>query len=440
MSDTPALLAQLKDQRAATSHRIGERKREGLSAQDLIEQCKVLTERIEALERHSSGNGARPDVSSLTCSVATTPGRLAALRSEWQALADVCPAANPFTTWEWADGWYGAYRHLGQQMCLQVRDGSGRLLGVAPLFLAERSDGRIKPGQFCFAGTFGRLWAYYPEVLTQPGHETDVTDTMLRYLHRQCEPWQALRLIRACADSPTVARLAGQAVRYGCRAYFQPELTSCVGDLPDDPEAVVATLPSRKFRHNYRAAERHFASRFPRAEFRMVSDHDDLDRTLREVSDYSHRRWNGHSRGSNFSDATFTSALATVMHNYLNSGLLRLLVLENDGELVAAVVNILHRGCLYIIQPAANPAYLEYGPNHLVQIEAIRRAVAEGGRHCDFMASQPYKTRYLSGQRHLVDVSIVPDSPAATWDVARQLTARALTLSVKKLLRPPDEA
>lgn len=440
MSDIPALLAQLKDQRAATSRRIGERKRQGASAQDLIEQCKALTERIGALEQQPGNTSAPGKPGSVTCTVAATPGHLAALQSEWMVLAEACPASNPFTTWEWADGWYGAYRHAGEQVCLQVRDRNERLLGVAPLFLAGQSDGRIKPGQLCFAGTFGRFWAYYPEILARPGHENEVIEAMLESLHSQCRPWHALRLIRACADGPTLSRLAGQAVGHGCRIYWQPELSSCVGDLPDDPEAVVPGLPSRKFRHNYRAAERHFAADLPRAQFRMITSHDDLDGALREISDYSHRRWNGHSRGSNFSDTTFTSALARVMHNYLDSGALRLLVLKNEGEFVAAVINVLHHGCLYIIQPAANRAYLEYGPSHLVQIEGIKRAVAEGARRCDFMASQPYKTRYLSELRQLVDVSIVADSPAATWDVARQLTARALTLSVKRLLRPPDEA
>lgn len=438
LPDQPPSLADLRDQRDAINHQIGALKRQGAAVDELVAQSKALTEQIKALEQQAAAPAeprpaARPR--EYRCEVADTARAVTALRGEWQALAEASPDTHPFALWEWIEAWYQAYEALGDVVCLTVRRDDGQLVGVAPFFMPRGAPAGLRPGEIGFAGTYGRVWACHPRPLAWPGEEAAVAKALLARLQRLELPWQAVKLLRTDAESRILGEILGRAPTCGFRVYARPGLPSCFGPLPDDPEDVVAALPSSHLRARHRREAKRFAEIFPQARFRLVETREELAPLMARMAELSIEQWKDRARGSSFTEQAFGECLAAGFAQLLDSGYLRLLVLEVDGELAGAMAAILYRGQLHTVQPVTHPRYSEYGASHLVQVELMKRAVAEGARSCDMMVYYPYKAQYVSDIEQLIDVTVLPESARGTWELARELLERSARLVAKQVLR-----
>src|SRR5262249_45065033 len=91
-------------------------------------------------ESHAD-HGARGEPLAVQC--LTRLDELRGLRKEWDDLVRETESASIFQTWEWVTTWY---EHLGSNrdiLLLTVRDGQGRLVGLAPFSLSRRRGGRV---------------------------------------------------------------------------------------------------------------------------------------------------------------------------------------------------------------------------------------------------------------------------------------------------------
>jgi CelD/BcsL family acetyltransferase involved in cellulose biosynthesis len=73
----------------------------------------------------------------------SSPGSLAALQPEWRALSAAHGGGIPFSTWDWYVTWWDSFAASNllvsdSPRLLAFRNGSGRLVGVAPLMLTRR--------------------------------------------------------------------------------------------------------------------------------------------------------------------------------------------------------------------------------------------------------------------------------------------------------------
>jgi len=63
------------------------------------------------------------------------------LKSEWNDVLGRAPINNIFYTWEWHSTWWDAYQP-GELLVLACRQ-DGKLVGIAPLFIADEEQGKV---------------------------------------------------------------------------------------------------------------------------------------------------------------------------------------------------------------------------------------------------------------------------------------------------------
>lgn len=435
MGDDLKLVDELKRQRMALGHEIGERRKASLGADDLIEASRLLSEQIKAAQQALKVVAQPPRPARLRCELAPTAESVTSLREEWRELERMGGATHPYVTWEWVEAWYRAYEGQGEVLCVQVREPDGSLLGVAPLFAPRHGDGNIHERELCFASTYGRMWGCYPEFLSRPGRERETTAAVLSFLHRLDRHWSALRLVRVDPGSPTLSHVAAQASVHGFRVYIKPGSRMCVGELPKEPAQVVPALRSARLRQQYRHEARRFASDYPGARYRVVDEEEDLAGVLETMRRLNLQQWESKSRSSNLSDPGFYSFMQASLPNLLAAGQLRLGVLEIGDRVIAAQIALLHRGCLHMVQPASDVAFASYSLTHLMQVHTLEDAVAAGADYCDFSTYYPYKTQYVGDIRQTLEVMVLPESAAGTLGLARNLAKQSVRLTARGLLR-----
>ena len=419
--------AELLTARNAISAEIGARQCRGEPIEDLLRQAQELKARLKFLagqQRESAG-------ADLTCGVASSADDICALRDEWRALAHACPAGHLFSTWEWAEAWYAVHAACGEIHCVVVRQ-SGRLVGLAPLFVPAAGDGNLAGRQAGFLGTWGPSWGHYPEFLVAPGHEADVIDAVLAHLAQAGRNWRGIKLMRMKPSSPTLPRLVQQAPRHGLRFYLRPGLTTALADLPADPEEVLEGY-ARKHRNDTRRALKHLAAEHPGAAFRVVSDGHEALRLLEAVKQLNIARRQSKEADSHFSRPDYCECFDRSGRNFLEAGWVRGAALCDGGEIVSATYGVIHGDCLYIINSGFRPEYARYNPSYLALLNLSQQAVREGVRHMDMLTWYPYKTVVCPIREQLVDVMLFADHYRGVATVAGELMQRSARLAVKRL-------
>ena len=110
----------------------------------------------------------------------TDDSGLARLAPEWQALADACPTATVFQTWEWNVVWWRHFGRVpGRRLCvLAWRDNpDGPLVGLAPLMTGWWYATPLRRLTFLGVGA-----SDYHDLLALPGREDAVADAFYEAL------------------------------------------------------------------------------------------------------------------------------------------------------------------------------------------------------------------------------------------------------------------
>src|SRR5262245_7656565 len=68
---------------------------------------------------------------------------LRGLRGAWDKLLHEAESTSVFQTWEWVTTWYEHFGSDQDMFVLTVRDGQGRLVGLAPFSLSRRGGVRV---------------------------------------------------------------------------------------------------------------------------------------------------------------------------------------------------------------------------------------------------------------------------------------------------------
>ncbi|MHB8995583.1 MAG: GNAT family N-acetyltransferase [Armatimonadota bacterium] len=422
-------LEQLRDERRAVSAEIGRRKAQGEPADELIKRSQALSEQIKSLE-------SRPAPAAATLQVTATtlqePEALADLREEWQGLCDGVQPLSLFSTWEWLSPWYEAFADRGQMRCVVVREGQ-RLIAAAPLFLPDRSDSQLRAGELGWASTFGRAWGFYLEPLLAPGAEEPALRALFDEILAAPRAWHSLRLTRMWPQGQALPWLLGELPRNGLRAYVRPGVSCVRSSLPAKPEQLVDSLAAKGLRQTIRQAGRLAERNF--TEVSYAAGADDLDEQLRQMAQLSTARKRTQEGSSNFDDPRFRACFGAACRNFQERGWLQWHTLGFDGHVAGMIASVLHQRTLYVLQPAVDPALMEYSPGHLLFVHAMEQAIKAGAQSVDLLTECPYKRNYFSERQQIIELTLVADSVRGAWPVARDVLPGAGRNQLKRWLR-----
>jgi len=129
--------------------------------------------------------------------VFTTEAEFCTLQPAWDELFESNPSNSPYHTWQWNFTWW---RHFGRPRALRLlaAEERGRLIGLAPLYLAERFRGLpIRNLSF-----IARKRADYQDFLVRPGAEETFFRQVLTHLRDEVRDWSFIELRDLPESSP----------------------------------------------------------------------------------------------------------------------------------------------------------------------------------------------------------------------------------------------
>ncbi len=158
---------------------------------------------------HSSGDaapGAQESIpiQDLAATLLTHERDFAALRTEWNLLAEMHPTPSAFLRYEWADAAW-QWQHMNATLALlAVRLDNGDLAGLAPLVQTRDREAGVPFRRLELLSVPDNQFA---DILFAPGHLTAVARTIACWLKENPHRWDQLTLRLLHNESPTARAL-----------------------------------------------------------------------------------------------------------------------------------------------------------------------------------------------------------------------------------------
>lgn len=334
----------------------------------------------------------------MTVDVLQSVEAIASIAQQWNRLAWACPMRS----YDWLEAWWRHYQPGGRPMVLAVRDGRGRLAGLAP-WRVEVSPHR---GRVIRWLGDGRACSDHLSLLVDRQEETAaVAERLVAFLLESASDWDLLRLDDCDAGDPCLSALVDQLACRGMKAAERNAGACWAIDLPADWESFLA-MQSKSHRKQLRRADRNHLQA-GHCRWRMVADTEQLAEVWPVLVDLHQRRRRSLGEPGCFACARFAAFHAEVSQRLLDRGQLRLSVLELHGRPAAAEYHFAGTDTVFAYQGGVDPERLEDGPGQLSMIAAVRRAIEERARVFDLLrGDEPYKPHWRATPRPTCDLRV----------------------------------
>ena len=317
-----------------------------------------------------------------------------ALHEEWDDLLRRSRCDTIFLTWEWQTTWW---RYLGTPrgplFILAMRD-AGRLIGIAPLYLAQDGAERSLQVVGCIEVSD------YLDLIIEAGQEEAVYAAFLGWLAGPEAPaWDLLDLCNQPACSLSHSRLPELATDLGWRVDVLHEDVCPVVDLPtadtleegqDGWEAYLARL-NKKDRHEIRRKLRRLEREAPDAETVIVRDGD----AAALESFITLHRLSSQAKDTFMTDEmqAFFRAIAGAV---AERGWLQLSFLKIEGKPVASYFCFDYRNEILVYNSGYDPdGSPQLSTGWVLLARLIQDAISQGRSRFDFLqGDEDYKRRF----------------------------------------------
>ena len=318
------------------------------------------------------------------------------LKKHWEALLDVVPNPNPFSSWEWLVAWW---EHFGvdnirvRPYFLIIRE-EKEVVGIVPLYFRQPHKSWSR-SEFRVAGNYG--WhgggTEEPIFLVKPGKESLVAEAVFSYLHngQHGEQWDLAKI--AWQQQPT--NLEEISFRFLGRL-TQQEGRQIVA-LPDSWKSYRARLSKSMksnlsyYPHRLEKAGHSFRVRFLDTPETIGEGIDHLIRLHRQRA--KSRRGPRHidHLGSARNTAFVSKRLAHLAQN--NQACVALL--EINGAVVAAQAYLRKGPELVFYYSGFETKWYDFSPLTILTAEIIKKAIKDGVTRLNFLTHPtPFRLRW----------------------------------------------
>ena len=343
--------------------------------------------------------------------VATTAD-LERLGAEWDDLFRRANPENIFLSFGWMSTWW---KHFGkgQLAVIAVRDSAGRLVAVAPFYIARLAG--VGARRLGFLAD-ERVGSDYLNVLADPACEAAALEAIARqvFAHRRC--WDYIELCDT-ADAPLVAALSAKLASRGMREFTTTRRICRYIPLPPTFEKYLAGLHAH-LRANYRRRWRTL-QREHQAECVAVSGAAALERHFPALIALHRLRFEQREANSAFLAPGVPEFDAEAMRVLAQQGFVRLFLLKARGESVAALYGFSVGRTFQFYQCGMHPGWVRYGLGQVLIGNAIEQAIATGHSTFDFLrGDESYKSGWANCARENTTLRFFdqrPASVAARW-------------------------
>ena len=331
------------------------------------------------------------------------------LSQEWNALLSRSVTRVPFLRAEYQQAWW---RHRGggewpdaQLLIATARDGSGPLLGIAPLFAATNRDGRRA---LLLIGSIEI--SDYLDFIVERAHADEFCAALLMRLTQPDVPaWEVLDLYNLPRTSPTRAALGRAAHAHGWPAAESILEPVPAIPLPADWENYLMTMVEKKERQEIRRKIRRAEGSDDPVAWHIVDQSHDL---AAETEAFMAMMALNPEKARFLTPAMRAQFTDTVRAAF-EHGWLHMAFLTVGGEKAAAYLSFDFGNCLYVYNSAIDPRFNALSAGWVLLGYLIKWAIENKRATFDFMrGGEDYKLRFGGVPEKIYRVQIAPRLPA----------------------------
>jgi len=342
-----------------------------------------------------------PSVTAILTEVADLEG----LRHEWDDLFTDVGRGSFFLRWHWVHLWWRDLAPPGSSpFIISCRDASGRLIGLAPLYLTRYTVAGIPYArEIRFIGSNPReRTSEYLDLMARRGHERLVGQSIAAALLR-APAWDRLWLAFLPAGSEILP-------------HFHPALGAAASVSPGPPAHIIDTTSGwdaylkdlgPALRKNIGYYTRRLLKTH-RCEFSRVGTSKELDEAVGALIRLHQARWRAKGEPGSFARPRFDTFLRDAMRDSFDTDRLRLWTLAIDGEMAATLLAFVDRGVVHYFQGGFDPAYARDSLGTVMLAMCVRDCFEAGDvREFDFMAGQGgYKESWTTMTRPNLELTM----------------------------------
>lgn len=321
------------------------------------------------------------------------------LQEEWNALLEESISNVPFLRYEILKAWW-QYRGGGEwpqtaELAILVARENGRLLGIAPCFLAEHEEKRA----LMLLGSIAI--SDYLDLIVRQDDEAGFVDALIGYVQQIFASAHNIEVLDFCNlldDSPTLAHLKHAAAEIGWgyeQSVLQP---SPYISMPGDWEAYLASIDKKQRHEIRRKMRRAEESDFPVGWY-VTGSVDQLE----EDSEEFFRLMIQEKDKQEFLTPAMRAQMKELMRTAFNSGILHLAFLTVNGSRAAAYWNFDYNNNVYVYNSGLDRAFMDYSPGWVLLGHLLQWANENGRKIFDFMrGNEEYKYRFGAVNRFVI--------------------------------------
>ena len=317
--------------------------------------------------------------------------------SEWNSLLDEAITNTPFQRHEYQSGWWntlgGGEWKAGRLVLVTARE-EDRLLGIAPLFLAEHEN----RSALLLTGSI-EISDYLDLIIRSTDVELFVSG-LLDYLHISFPgEWELLDWYNIPEDSPTLPALQTESLKRGWTYKVEAFRPTPYIPLPSDFEPYLTGL-DKKQRHEIRRKLR----RIEEAGNQVSWHISDGTRLEEDISTFLDLMGNDTEKARFLTPAMRTQMIGLI-HTAHMQGWLWLAFLEINGRKAAAALNFDYQGKLWGYNSGADNNFMELSPGWVLLSHCLKWAIENGRTEFDFLrGDESYKYRFGAIKRQVMRV------------------------------------
>ena len=318
---------------------------------------------------------------------------------EWNSLLDEAITNTPFQRHEYQSGWWktlGGGEWKDGRLVLVTARQADRLLGIAPLFLAEHEN---RPA-LLLTGSI-EISDYLDLIIPSTDVELFVSG-LLDYLHISFPgEWGLLDWYNIPEDSPTLPALLTESQKRGWTYKVESFRPTPYIPLQSDFEVYLAGL-DKKQRHEIRRKLR----RIEEAGNQVSWHISDGTRLEEDISTFLDLMGNDADK-LRFLTPAMRSQMSGLIRTAHAQGWLWLAFLEINGRKAAAALNFDYQGKIWGYNSGAHNNFLELSPGWVLLSHCLKWAIENGRTEFDFLrGDESYKYRFGAMKRQVMRVRV----------------------------------
>ena len=321
--------------------------------------------------------------------------------ASWNALAEQSIADTPFSRYEYLSEWWktlGGGEWKSAELVLISASENDRLVGVAPLFIAEHDGQRA----LMLVGSI-EISDYLDLIVREPDLPRFLSGLLDFLASSSAGNWSAIDWYNLPDSSPTLAALKAEAEKRGWTHHEEVYRPTPRIPLNGSFEEYLSRI-DKKQRHEIRRKMRRAAESEKNVRFTIVDGTEDINSQINAFFDLMVH----DPDKAAFLHPEMREQMTVTIQNAHAHGYLWLAFLEVDGAKVAASLNFDYKNKLWGYNSGVSREHMELSPGWVLLAHTIQWCCENGRYEFDFMrGDEDYKYRFGGVNKYVMRVKII---------------------------------